>query len=232
MRTIAVITAGLSTPSSTRRLADMLADATVAVITARGESAEVTFIEVRDLARDLADAFTVGGLSSRALDDARRTVASADAVIAVSPVFKASYSGLFKMFVDSLDDDALRSVPALLGATAGTARHSLAIDHAMRPLFSYMGAMVAPTGVFAATDDFGAATFTGGGYGAGETNRGHAEGTAPLTARVSRAAGELADLVLAQGVGGLAAGATRRSGAGIEESGGPSFGELLKGQLG
>ena len=220
MRTIAVITAGLSTPSSTRQLADMLSDATVAAITARGESAEVKVIEVRDLARDLADAFTVGGLSSQRLDEARRTVASADAVIAVTPVFKASYSGLFKMFVDSLDDDALRSVPIVLGATAGTARHSLAVDHALRPLFSYMGAMVAPTGVFAATDDFGAATFAGD------------QGTAPLTSRVSRAAGELADLVLAQGVGGLAAGSTRRSGSGVEEPSGPSFGDLLKGHLG
>ncbi|WP_295628242.1 CE1759 family FMN reductase [uncultured Corynebacterium sp.] len=226
MRTIAVISAGLSTPSSTRQLADMLSDATVAAITARGESAEVKVIEVRDLARDLADAFTVGGLSSERLDEARRTVASADAVIAVSPVFKASYSGLFKMFVDSLDDDALRSVPTVLGATAGTARHSLAVDHAMRPLFSYMGAMVAPTGIFAATDDFGAATFTGGADGdAGE-------GAAPLTSRVARAAGELADLVLAQGVGGLASGTTRRSGSGIEEPSGPSFGDLLKGHLG
>lgn len=228
MRTIAVITAGLSTPSSTRQLADMLGDATVAAITARGESGEVKVIEVRDLARDLADAFTVGGLSSEALDEARRTVASADAVIAVSPVFKASYSGLFKMFIDSLDDDALRSVPTVLGATAGTARHSLAVDHALRPLFSYMGAMVAPTGVFAATDDFGAATFTGGGSGKG----GDDQGTAPLTSRVPRAAGELADLVLAQGVGGLAAGATRRSGSGIEAPSGPSFGDLLKGHLG
>ncbi len=220
MRTIAVITAGLSTPSSTRQLADMLSDATVAAITARGESAEVTVIEVRDLARDLADAFTVGGLSSKALDEARRTVAAADAVIAVSPVFKASYSGLFKMFVDSLDDDALRSVPTVLGATAGTARHSLAIDHALRPLFAHMGALVVPTAVFAATDDFGAATFTGG------------DGVAPLASRVPRAAGELADLVVAQGVGGLAAGATRRSGSGVEEPSGPSFGDLLKGHLG
>src|SRR5699024_3940746 len=155
MRTIAVITAGLSTPSSTRQLADTLADATVAAITARGESAEVKVIEVRDLARDLADALTVGGLASEALDEARRTVAAADAVIAVTPVFKASHSGLFKMFIDSLDDDAMRGVPVILGATAGSARHSLVVDHALRPLFAYMGATATPTGVFAATDDFG-----------------------------------------------------------------------------
>ena len=148
-------------------------------------------------------------------------------MIAVSPVFKAAYSGLFKMFVDSLDDDALRSVPTVLGATAGTARHSLAIDHALRPLFAHMGALVVPTAVFAATDDFGAATFTGGPGGGGDGDG----GIAPLTGRVSRAAGELADLVLAQGVGGLAAGSTRRSGSGIEEPSGPSFGDLLKGHL-
>ncbi|HHU45432.1 MAG TPA: oxidoreductase [Actinomycetales bacterium] len=223
MRTIAVITAGLSTPSSTRQLADTLADATVAAITARGESAEVKVIEVRDLARDLADAFTVGGLASEALDEARRTVASADAVIAVTPVFKASYSGLFKMFIDSLDDDAMRGVPVILGATAGSARHSLVVDHALRPLFAYMGATATPTGVFAATDDFGQAAFTGGPNG---------DAIEPLAKRAARAAGELADLVLAQGVGGLASGSTRRSGSGIEEPSGPSFGDLLKGHLG
>lgn len=223
MRTIAVITAGLSTPSSTRQLADTLADATVAAITARGESAEVKVIEVRDLARDLADAFTVGGLASEALDEARRTVAAADAVIAVTPVFKASYSGLFKMFIDSLDDDAMRGVPVILGATAGSARHSLVVDHALRPLFAYMGATATPTGVFAATDDFGQAVFTGGPNG---------DAIEPLAKRAARAAGELADLVLAQGVGGLASGSTRRSGSGIEEPSGPSFGDLLKGHLG
>lgn len=212
-RTIAVITAGLSTPSSTRQLADRLADATVAAVTARGEAAEVKVIEVRPLARDLADAFTSAGVASPALDDARRTVAAADGVIAVTPVFKASYSGLFKMFLDSLADDALRGVPVLPAATAGTARHSLVVDHALRPLFAYFGAVTAPTGVFAATDDFGAATFGG---------------ADPLDERIRRAAGEFADLILAQGVGGLA---QRASGAGVEESG-PSFTDLLKGHRG
>ena len=140
-----------------------------------------------------------------------------------TPVFKASYSGLFKMFIDSLDDDAMRGVPVILGATAGSARHSLVVDHALRPLFAYMGATATPTGVFAATDDFGQAAFTGGPNG---------DAIEPLAKRAARAAGELADLVLAQGVGGLASGSTRRSGSGIEEPSGPSFGDLLKGHLG
>jgi FMN reductase len=43
----------------------------------------------------------------------------------------------------------------LVAATGGTARHSLALDHALRPLFAYLGALVLPTGVYAASDDWG-----------------------------------------------------------------------------
>ena len=72
-------------------------------------------------------------------------------------MFAASYSGLFKTFFDVLDTDALDGKPVLVAATAGTARHSLVLEHALRPLFSYLHAVVVPTGVFAATDDFGTA---------------------------------------------------------------------------
>jgi FMN reductase len=72
-----------------------------------------------------------------------------------TPIYSASYSGLFKMLVDVLPKDSLRGRPVLLGATGGTARHSLAIDHALRPLFAYLGALVAPTAVFAASEDWG-----------------------------------------------------------------------------
>ncbi len=82
---------------------------------------------------------------------------SADAVIAVTPVFSASYSGLFKSFFDVLDEDALDGKPVLIGATGGTARHSLVLEHALRPLFAYLRATVVPTAVFAATEDFGGA---------------------------------------------------------------------------
>ena len=61
----------------------------------------------------------------------------------------------------------------VLGATGGSERHSLVIDHALRPLFSYMGAFALPTGVYAATSDFGG------------------EGAAALERRIERAAGEL-----------------------------------------
>ncbi len=92
-------------------------------------------------------------------------------------MFAASYSGLFKTFFDVLDKDLLAGKPVLLAATAGTARHSLVLDHALRPLFAYLRAAVVPTAVFAASEDFGS------------TADGH------LADRVDRAAVELADQV-------------------------------------
>ncbi|MFN8076718.1 MAG: CE1759 family FMN reductase [Kineosporiaceae bacterium] len=177
-RRIVVLSAGVSVPSSTRLLADRIGDAVRSAVGARGERAEVEVIELRELAVDLATALTTGGLASPALQAARDAVDAADGIVAVTPVFSASYSGLFKLFVDLLDPDALDGVPVLIAATAGTARHSLVLEHAMRPLFSYLRAVVVPTGVFAATEDFGA------------------EG--PLTERIGRAASQLAGLVVAE----------------------------------
>ena len=175
-RTIAVVTAGLSQPSSTRLLADRLADAVTARLADQGEDALVEVVELRTLAHALADNLLTG-FPSGELEAAVRTVAEADALVAVTPVFTASYSGLFKMFFDVLDKDALAGKPTLVAATAGTARHSLVLDHALRPLFSYLQAVVVPTGVFAATEDFGS---TAGGR---------------LQERVERAAAELVALL-------------------------------------
>jgi len=183
-RTLAVVSAGLSSPSSTRLLADRLADATTAALRERGVEVRVEVVELREHARDLAD-HLVTGFPNAALRPVLDAVAGADGVIAVTPIFSASYSGLFKTFVDVLDREALDGTPVLLGATAGTARHQLAIEHAMRPLFSYLHAVVAPTAVFAAAEDWGA-----GGVGS------------ELGARIDRAAGELADLVAARAPAG------------------------------
>jgi FMN reductase len=150
---ITVISAGLSSPSSTRILADQLADATVARLD--GE-VEVTTIELRQHAHALADNLLTGfpsGELARAVEQVR----SADALIVVTPVFSASYSGLFKTFFDVLEPGMLTGKPVLMAATAGTARHSLVLEHALRPLFSYLKATPVPTAVFAASEDFGGA---------------------------------------------------------------------------
>jgi FMN reductase len=177
-RTLAVVSAGLSVPSSTRLLADRLTTATVGALRAHGDDATVEVVELRTHARDLADNL-VTGFPNESLRTAVDTVSGADGLIAVSPIFSASFSGLFKTFFDVLDKDALVGKPVLLGATAGTARHSLALEHAMRPLFAYLRAIVVPTAVFAASEDWA---------GSGGIDR-------ALAGRIDRAAGELADLV-------------------------------------
>ncbi|MFI6339407.1 CE1759 family FMN reductase [Streptomyces sp. NPDC050535] len=168
---LVVVSAGLSVPSSTRLLADRLAAAA-----ARDASADIQVVELRDLAVEIAHNFT-NGFPGRALASAFEAVAAADGLIVVTPVFSASYSGLFKSFFDVLsvsDQDALAGKPVLIAATGGSARHSLVLEHALRPLFSYLRAVVVPTAVYAASEDWGA------------------EG---LASRVERAAGELAGLM-------------------------------------
>ncbi|NMO51519.1 FMN reductase [Actinoplanes sp. TBRC 11911] len=154
-RKLVVVSAGLSQPSSTRLLADQLYTATVQAAAEHGIELDVQVIELRDLAHDIVN-HMLTGFPPGALKDALDAVEAADGLIAVSPIFTASYSGLFKSFFDVVDKDALADKPVLIGATAGTARHSLTTDHALRPLFTYLRAVVVPTAVFAATDDFGA----------------------------------------------------------------------------
>lgn len=219
MRTLTVISAGLGTPSTTRQVADQIAAAASAAVSARGENLQIRVIELRELVNDFGRALTTG-MSSPALDEAKELVSASDGLVVATPVFKASYSGLFKTFFDVLDRDALNGMPVIIAATAGTARHSLVLDYAIRPLLTYMRAFVVPTGVFAATDDFGS------------------EEGALLDARVNRAAAELADqMVASASVGGLggvtsAGQATRRlTGVDPAENLVP-FSQLLRGHDG
>ncbi|GAA2733962.1 CE1759 family FMN reductase [Streptomyces nogalater] len=165
---LVVVSAGLSIPSSTRLLGDRLATAVHA-----HTPVDVRVVELRDLAVEIAHAFT-NGFPGKGLAAAQDAVAGADGLIVVTPVFSASYSGLFKSFFDVLDKDALAGKPVLIAATGGSARHSLVLEHALRPLFAYLRAVVVPTAVYAASEDWGA------------------EG---LAERIERAAGELAALL-------------------------------------
>jgi FMN reductase len=176
MRRLVVVSAGLSVPSSSRLLAGRLADAVVSATEARGTSVEVDHVELRPLAHQLAD-HLLTGFASGDLADAIAKVRRADGLVVVTPVFAASYSGLFKTFVDVLEPGTLDGKPVLIAATGGTARHSMVLDHTLRPLFAHLRAVVVPTGVFAASEDFG------------NTDEGH------LDKRVRRAAGELAALM-------------------------------------
>jgi len=171
-RSLVVVSAGLSQPSSTRLLADKL---TAAAVTASPDL-DVTVLELRDLAHDITNNL-IAGFPSEQLASALAAVASAGALFAVTPIFSASYSGLFKSFFDVMEPGLLDGKPVLIAATGGSARHSLALEHAVRPLFSYLRAVVVPTAVYAASEDWAST------------------GDGELAGRVDRAAGQLAALL-------------------------------------
>ncbi|MFJ6249346.1 MULTISPECIES: FMN reductase [unclassified Streptomyces] len=190
MRTLKLVavSAGLGSPSSTRLLADRLLQAARHRLAEQEHAVDVEVVELRGLAVDIANNLVTGFPSGR-LREALDAVTGADGVIAVTPVFAASYSGLFKSFFDLVDPAALTGVPVLIGATGGTARHSLVLDHALRPLFAHLRAPTVPTAVYAASEDWGS-----GGGEASSTGFG-GEG---LPARINRAGHELADAVAAR----------------------------------
>ena len=179
VRRLAVVSAGLSEPSSTRLLADRLAAATRKSLERQPFQVDVEVVELRDHAHDLTN-HRLTGFPAGNLRKAIDSVVGADGLIAVSPIFNASYSGLFKTFFDVLEAGSLTGKPVLIAATGGTARHSLALEHAMRPMFAYLRSVVVPTAVYAASEDWGT-----GGDGS----------TRALTERIDRAAGELATLI-------------------------------------
>jgi FMN reductase len=175
---LVVVSAGVSDPSSTRLLAERITRKSRELLQEAGTPATARFVELGPLAVDVARA-TVSGFPSEQLRAEIERLAGADALIVATPVYKAGISGLFKSFVDLLDDDLVVAKPVLLAATAGSSRHALVIDAQMRPLFAYLRALTLPTSVFAAPEDWA---------------------TAALGGRIERAATELA-VMLDTGVG-------------------------------
>jgi FMN reductase len=170
---LVVVSAGVSDPSSSRLLADRITGKSLELLRESGTQATASVVELAPLAVEIARA-TVSGFPSNQLQAAIERIAGADALVASTPIYKAGISGLFKSFIDLLDNDLLVAKPVLLAATAGTSRHALVIDEQLRPLFGYMRALVLPTSVFAGPEDWA---------------------SSELGERIDRAATELAVLV-------------------------------------
>nr|WP_187354393.1 CE1759 family FMN reductase [Dietzia aerolata] len=210
---LVVVAAGMSVPSSTRMLADQLTKATRGALARHGQDVAVTVLEVRELAHEIVDA-TFTRFPGEKLKAALEEIGRADGVIAVTPTYNQSYSGLFKALFDVIEPGTIAGVPVALGATGGTARHSLAIDYALRPMFAYLKADVVPTTVFAASEDFGAVTT------AADENS--------LASRAGRVGTELADYMMR--FAGVTAGAvapTRADGGSGRRSDDDEFGDFV-----
>jgi FMN reductase len=150
---LVVVSAGTSDPSSTRLLADRTAQRTAALAERRGAAVRTRVIDLRELAADITTALTSQLVTPR-LQQAVDALGAADGIVAATPVYKAGPNGLFTSFFQVLDNDLLIGKPAVLAATAGTARHALVADDQMRPLFAYLRALPVPTSLFAAPEDW------------------------------------------------------------------------------
>lgn len=152
-RTLVIVHAGTSDPSSTRLLADRIASRTAALAGEQGVGVRIRTIDLRVLANDVTSALT-SQLVSPELQKAIELLQRADGIVASTPVYKAGPSGLFTGFFQTLDNDLLIGVPVVLAATGGSSRHALVIDDQLRGPFAYLRTLTAPTSVFAAPEDW------------------------------------------------------------------------------
>jgi FMN reductase len=111
----------------------------------RGRQFEVDAIDVRDLP---AEEILFARSGAPALKGALEILARADGVVIVTPVYKASYSGLLKVFLDLLPQTGFRGKVVLPLAVGGSSAHVLAIDYALRPVLAALDALHVTAGLF------------------------------------------------------------------------------------
>ncbi|WP_313316452.1 FMN reductase [Stenotrophomonas sp.] len=145
---VVAISGGMHRPSRALALTEHLMG-----LLAKALPCQVRLIELGQLAPQLAGAAWRSQLPET-VETELAAVEQADILIVVTPVYRGSYTGLFKHFFDLIDQDALIDTPVLLAATGGSERHALVIDHQLRPLFSFFQARTLPLGIYATDKDF------------------------------------------------------------------------------
>ena len=153
---IVAVSGSLHSPSKTTVLVhEILEGFATALRSGSGNDLEVEthLIELSDIGREFSGALSRDDLSPIA-EEALRRIESATLLIVASPVYRASFTGLFKHVFDFVGQYALIDKPVLLAATGGSDRHSLIIEHQFRPLFSFFQAITLPIGVYASDTDF------------------------------------------------------------------------------
>lgn len=138
----------LTRPSKTRLFVDHIAGQVARTIGA----ASATY-DIEDLGLSFAGARRVSDLEPAARGIVEQLL-GATVLVVGSPTFKGSYTGLFKHFFDLLDPNLLRGKPVVLAATGGGERHSLMVEHQLRPLFGFFEALTVPTAIYASDRDF------------------------------------------------------------------------------
>ncbi len=148
MRKLVSFSGSFSNPSKTSALVEAMGEEVI-------DKYDVSLLQysIADLGGDLGRAFRVGDLGERGQEIVDQ-IAAADALIIGTPVYKGSYPGLFKHFIDLLDPNILYGKPILLAASGGGHRHALMVEHQLRPLFGFFQAHSLPTAIYASSEDF------------------------------------------------------------------------------
>lgn len=133
-------------PTAPGRLA-VAAAAVVAAVTAAG--ATPTYVDLHALADDITHE-----PAATATQSAVRAIEDADAVIVTSPVYRASLPGALKCLIDLLPVNALKFKPVGLVVMGGSPHHYLAVDHHLRDILAWFGALANPTSVYATGKSF------------------------------------------------------------------------------
>lgn len=145
---IVAVSGGLNTPSKTESLIQTIVDELAAAT-----EIQLHFIKLSEIGPLLGGAIYRNQLPQRVQDDLA-AIEAADALIVGTPVYRASFTGLFKHLFDFVEQTALVDVPVLLAASGGSERHALVLEHQLRPLFSFFQAQTLPIGVYATDKDF------------------------------------------------------------------------------
>lgn len=145
---VVAVSGSLHEPSKTTALLRAIADAV-----AQRTDAEVQVIELTVIGPSLAGALRREDLPAH-VEEQLVAIEEADLLIVGSPVYRASFTGLFKHLFDFVGQYELVGKPVLLAATGGGERHALMIEHQLRPLFAFFQALTLPVGVYASNTDF------------------------------------------------------------------------------
>jgi FMN reductase len=137
---LVVVSSGDSATSKTRALAN-------AAIELGGGGQLVDLVELP------ADAL-LGRVQAQAVDDAVVAASSARVLVLATPVYRATYNGALKAFLDRFPTDALARTAVILVATAASPAHFLALDTSGRAVVASLGGWTVPTVVYATGADF------------------------------------------------------------------------------
>ncbi len=144
---VVAVSGSLTDPSRTTALVE-------AIVAALGRAIEIDshLITLNKLGPHLAGALTRKQLPAEAEVELQQ-IENADLLVVATPVYRASFTGLFKHLFDFVDQYGLVDTPVLLAATGGSERHALIIEHQLRPLFGFFQALALPVGVYAQDTD-------------------------------------------------------------------------------